>query len=102
MPSKQSSGSSRRSQGWERREYLFSAMTTQTVNQIEEQFARLSPEDQLSLLDRLAHQRRPGVSGSNGATGRFSGALAVRREIQPEVDRKESRADESDLLSEAW
>lgn len=77
-------------------------MTTLIVHQIEEQFAHLSSEDQLSFLDRLAHQRL-GVAGSNATSPEgLAGALVAGWENQRKVERAESRSGESDLLSEAW
>ena len=81
---------------------LCSIMATVAVNQLERQFAHLSVEEQLALLDRLALKCRLVVAGSNGAMETHPEVLAATHEVPREVDRSESRSAESDLLSEAW
>jgi hypothetical protein len=77
-------------------------MTTQTVHQIEEQFAHLSSEDQKLLLDRLAQQRQLEVARHNGSGGQLAGPLAAPRELQRKAGPVEFNPAASDLLSEAW
>lgn len=80
----------------------FSSMATVAVNQIERQFAHLSVEDQLALLDRLALQCRLAIAGGKAVQENRPNVLAAAREVPRELERTESMSAESDLLSEAW
>lgn len=61
-------------------------MATPVLEEIESEFARLAPEAQLSLLERLLHRVRVGVAGrSNNWDAELSAMAAdpqVRRELQ--------------------
>jgi len=75
-------------------------MATSALNEIENEFARLSPEAQLSLLERLVHQTRLSVAGHSDAWDAGVCAMAADPEIQQELSRinAEFRAAETDML----
>jgi hypothetical protein len=61
-------------------------MAARATNEIENEFARLSPEAQLNLLERLVHRVRLTVAGGQEAWQAELSAMAadpqVRRELQ--------------------
>jgi hypothetical protein len=75
------------------------------TNEFETQFAHLSPEEQLALLERLVHQMRSGAP-LNGH-GREPNGVAVTETADPRFRREWDRitvdfkAAGADLLSEA-
>lgn len=77
-------------------------MATPVLEDIESEFARLSPEAQLSLLERLLHRVRVGVSGPGNNWDAELSAMAadpqVRRELQS--INTEFNATETDGLGE--
>jgi hypothetical protein len=77
-----------------------SAMATEALDQIERQFAGLSPEAQLSLLERLVHRLRLTVSGPRDAWESGVSAMAADPEVQRELAgiNAEFAATESDGL----
>ena len=62
-------------------------MATPAVNEIESEFARLSPEAQLSLLERLVHRVHMAVSGRQGTWEAELSAMASDPEMQRELNR---------------
>ena len=78
-------------------------MATAAVNEIEKQFAHLSLEDQLSVLERLALHFRVGHAVNSGFHGDPLGVSLAYLEMQRELDRlgSEFGAGDSDLLSES-
>ena len=75
-------------------------MATQTLSEIESEFARLSPEVQLNLLERLVHRVRVAVSGRQDIWDSALVAMAADPEMQRELSRinAEFRAAEVDGL----
>ena len=62
-------------------------MATPVLSEIENEFARLSPEAQLTLLERLVHRTRVAVSGSRDAWEADLAAMAADPEMQRELHR---------------
>jgi len=60
-------------------------MATPVPTEIESQFARLSPEAQLSLLERLVHCTRLAVSTHQDAWAAEVSAMAADPEVQREL-----------------
>lgn len=60
-------------------------MSTQAFSEFENQFARLSPEAQLSLLERLVHQIRLNVAGQPEIASEQLSVMASDPEIQTEL-----------------
>ena len=73
------------------------------VNDIEREFARLSPEAQLSLLERLVHHLRIKVAGDQQNWEADLAAMAADPEIQRELRRidLEFSATETDGLQQS-
>ena len=61
-------------------------MAAQAFKEIENQFARLSPDAQLTLLERLVHRVRVSVSGSNGNWDAELSAMAADPEVRRELE----------------
>ena len=62
-------------------------MTTPALSEIESEFARLSPEAQLGLLERLIHRARAEVSGRRDSWEADLSAMAADPEMQRELSR---------------
>ncbi len=62
-------------------------MATSALSQIESEFARLSPEAQLNLLERLVHRARIAVSGRRDTWEADLSAMAADPEMQRELSR---------------
>ncbi len=60
-------------------------MATPALNKIESEFARLSPEAQLSLLERLVHRVRVAVSGRRDTWETDLATMAADSEMQREL-----------------
>ena len=60
-------------------------MATQALNEIESEFARLSPEAQLSLLERLVRRARLAISGRGSTWEADLAAMAGDPEMQREI-----------------
>jgi hypothetical protein len=60
-------------------------MATPALSEIESEFARLSPEAQLSLLERLVHRARLAVAGRQEAWEAELSAMAADQEVQREL-----------------
>lgn len=75
-------------------------MTRPAPTKIESEFARLSPEAQLSLLERLVHRVRLAVAGRQDAWEAELSAMAADPEMQRELRRinAEFNATEADGL----
>ena len=75
-------------------------MSTPALSEIEGQFARLSPEAQLSLLERLVHRVRVGLGNTRDSWEADLGAMAADPEMQRELSRinAEFAATEADGL----
>ena len=75
-------------------------MATPVLSEIESEFARLSPEAQLSLLERLVHRTRVAVSGRRDTWDADLAAMAADPEMQRELGRinAEFSATEADGL----
>jgi hypothetical protein len=75
-------------------------MATQAANEIERQFSRLSPEAQLSLLERLVHCARLSISGQQSNWDTELSAMAADSDVQRELSHiaVEFEATESDGL----
>jgi len=61
-------------------------MATAVLSEIESEFARLSPEAQLTLLERLVHRARVTVAGKDTWEADLA-AMAADSEVQCEVSR---------------
>jgi hypothetical protein len=61
-------------------------MATAALSEIESEFARLSPEAQLSLLERLVHRARVSAAGGNKWESDLA-AMAADPEVQHELSR---------------
>ena len=74
-------------------------MATAVLSQIESEFARLSPEAQLTLLERLVHRTRVTVAGG-GTWESDLAAMAADPAVQRELSRigAEFRVAEADGL----
>ena len=75
-------------------------MATPAHSEIESEFARLSPEAQLNLLERLVHQTRVAVSGQRDTWEADIAAMAADPEVQRELSciSTEFRSTEADGL----
>jgi len=75
-------------------------MSTPAFSEIESEFARLSTEAQLNLLERLLHRARVAVSGRQDTWEADLSAMAADPEIQRELSRihAEFSATEADGL----
>ncbi|MBI2927449.1 MAG: hypothetical protein HYY24_17270 [Verrucomicrobia bacterium] len=62
-------------------------MATAALSEIESEFARLSPEAQLTLLERLVHRARVAVSGTRDTWEADLSAMAADPEVQRELHR---------------
>lgn len=62
-------------------------MATANLNEIENEFARMSPEDQLKLLERLVHRARIAVTGRHDNWDDSLSAMAADPDIQCELRR---------------
>jgi len=62
-------------------------MATPALSEIENEFARLSPEAQLTLLERLVHRARVAVSGRGDTWEADLSAMADDPEMQRELHR---------------
>ena len=62
-------------------------MATPLLSEIENEFARLSPEAQLGLLERLVHRARVAVSGCSDNWEANLSAMATDPEMQHELSR---------------
>jgi len=60
-------------------------MTTPALSDIESEFARLSPEAQLGLLERLIHRARVAVSGRRDSWEADLSAMAADPEMRREL-----------------
>ena len=75
-------------------------MPPPSFSEFEGQFARLTPEAQLSLLERLVHRVRLGLGNTRDSWEADLGAMAADPEIQRELNRinAEFRVAEADGL----
>ena len=75
-------------------------MPTPAVSEIESEFARLSPEAQLKLLERLVHRTRVAVTGQADNWDSDLAAMAADPEMRRELSsiNAEFRATEADGL----
>ncbi len=62
-------------------------MATPALSEIESEFARLSPEAQLALLERLVHRARVTASGNRETWEADLSAMAADPEMQRELNR---------------
>jgi len=62
-------------------------MGTPALSEIENEFARLSPEAQLTLLERLVHRARLAASGNRDSWEADLSAMAADPEMQRELNR---------------
>ncbi len=62
-------------------------MATPALSEIENEFARLSPEAQLSLLERLVHRARVAAAGRRDTWEAELSAMAADPEMQRELNR---------------
>ena len=62
-------------------------MATLAPSEFEREFARLSPEAQLSLLERLVHRTRMSVSADRDGWEADLAAMAADPQIQRELSR---------------
>ena len=60
-------------------------MATPALTEIESEFARLSPDAQLTLLERLLHRTRVAVAGRGDTWEAGLAAMAADPEIQREL-----------------
>src|ERR1035441_4415232 len=83
-----------------RRSRRFTVASPGSVSTIENEFVRLSPEAQLTLLERLVHRARVAVSGNRDAWEAGISAMAADPEMQRELNRinGEFAATEADSL----
>ena len=77
-----------------------STVATPAFSEIENEFARLSPEDQLTLLERLVHRARVAVTARPDTWEAELSAMAGDPEMQRELSRinTEFRSAEGDGL----
>jgi hypothetical protein len=61
-------------------------MATPALSEIESEFARLSPEAQLNLLERLVHRARVAAAGRRDIWEADLSAMAADPEIQRELN----------------
>jgi hypothetical protein len=78
-------------------------MPSSACREIERQFAQLSPQTQLSLLERLVHRVRSGLGGSQTSWETELSAMAADPEVQAELRRiqEEFGSTEGDGLERA-
>ncbi|MBI4663214.1 MAG: hypothetical protein HY735_30775 [Verrucomicrobia bacterium] len=62
-------------------------MAKPALSQVEDEFARLSPEAQLSLLERLVHRARVAVASRPTTWEADLAAMAADPEMQRELNR---------------
>jgi len=62
-------------------------MATSALSEIENRFAQLPTEAQLSLLERLVHRVRAGLAGSRDPWEAELSAMAADSEVQRELRR---------------
>jgi len=62
-------------------------MATPALSEIESEFARLSPEAQLALLERLVHRTRIALTGGGDTWEAELSAMAADPEMQRELNR---------------
>ena len=62
-------------------------MATPALSEIESEFARLSPEAQLSLLERIVYRARVAVSGRRDTWEADLSAMVADPEVQRELSR---------------
>ena len=62
-------------------------MATPALSEIESEFARLSPEAQLALLERLVHRAPLAASGNRDTWEADLAAMAADPEMQGELNR---------------
>ena len=62
-------------------------MATPALSEIESEFARLSPEAQLTLLERLVHRARLAVAGNRDTWEADRSAMAADPEMRRELAR---------------
>ncbi|MCI0540758.1 MAG: hypothetical protein L0Z50_36630 [Verrucomicrobiales bacterium] len=62
-------------------------MATPALSEIENEFARLSPEAQLTLLERLVHHARVAVSGRRDTWEADLSAMAADPDMRRELNR---------------
>jgi hypothetical protein len=62
-------------------------MATPALSEIENEFARLSPEAQLALWERLVHRTRVAVSSNRDTWDADLSAMAADPEMQRELNR---------------
>jgi len=79
-------------------------MASSLSNQIVAEFARLSPEEQLSLLERLVGEFRVGGWGQRGLPQHPLAGLESNPELQRQLRnvRPDSSAAHGDLLNEGY
>lgn len=79
-------------------------MATPALSKIENEFARLSPEAQLALLERLVHRARNAMSGRCDTWDADLSAMATDPEVQRGLHRinTEFSAAEADGLETRW
>lgn len=77
-------------------------MAAPSLNELENEFAQLSPEAQLGLLERLVHQARVALSARHGVWADGLSAMAADPEMQRELSRAntEFRSTEADRLGD--
>ena len=62
-------------------------MATPALSEIENEFARLSPEAQLTLLERLVHRARVAVSGNRDTWEADLSDMAADPDMRRELNR---------------
>ena len=79
-------------------------MASSLSKQIEAEFAHLSPEEQLSLLERLVKGFRVGGWGQRGVQDHPSRELESNPEIRRQLEalRSDAQAAQGDLLNEGY
>lgn len=79
-------------------------MATSLIKQIEAEFSHLSPDEQLSLLERLVKQFRVGGWGSRGLQEHPLRELYDNPEIRKQLEglRPEFHSAEGDLLRDSF
>jgi len=77
-------------------------MASSLYKQIETEFAHLSPDEQLSLLERLVQDFRVGSWGNRGLPGQALRELTSNPEIRRQLEdlRSDAEAAHGDLLSD--
>jgi hypothetical protein len=79
-------------------------MASSLAKQIEAEFARLPPDEQLSLLERLVGEFRVGGWGKRGFSGRPLRELNGNSELRRQLEhlRQDAQAGQGDLLNEGF